>query len=118
MAVCLLLRFCLGQSPHTSRFPPPPQSKRQKLKDSSASAYIGAGPLDGGEGSVGGSGSGAVVTSDGGKDVSSALRMLPAHGGGDICRQAHELYAVRRSAERFTPPPSTPGGPRAARGAV
>jgi hypothetical protein len=56
----------------------PFQAKRQKLKDSSASAYIGAGPLDGGEAGGGGNGVGAVVTSDGGKDVSRWPRVPPA----------------------------------------
>lgn len=56
------------RSAHITFLPPSSQSKRQKLKDSSASAYIGAGPLDGGEGS-GGNGGAAIVTSDGGKDV-------------------------------------------------
>lgn len=53
----------------------PPQAKRQKLKDSSATAYIGAGPLDGGEGGAGSNGGGgAVVISDGGKDVSRCVQ--------------------------------------------
>jgi hypothetical protein len=48
------------------------QAKRQKLKDSSAAAYIGAAPPEGVEGAGGGGGGGSsiVVTSDSGKDVS------------------------------------------------
>ena len=47
----------------------PLQAKRQKLKDSSATAYIGAEPLEGAEGASGG-GSGSIITaSDGGSDV-------------------------------------------------
>lgn len=58
------------------------QAKRQKLKDSSATAYIGAAPLEGAEGSPAAGGDAAngggevVTTSDGGgKDVSCFPRM-------------------------------------------
>ena len=58
-----------------------PQAKRQKLKDSSATAYIGAAPLEGAEGSAAADGAAAssevVTTSEGGgKDVSFAVTII------------------------------------------
>ena len=67
---------CTHRLPSHGQTPTARQAKRQKLKDSSATAYIGAAPLEGAEGSAaaGGeaanSGSEVVTTSEGGgKDV-------------------------------------------------
>ncbi|GBF95360.1 ubiquitin carboxyl-terminal hydrolase [Raphidocelis subcapitata] len=57
------------------------QAKRQKLRDSSATAYIGAAPLEGAEGSgggaAGGGGSSVVTASEGGKDEPPVLPVVP-----------------------------------------
>jgi hypothetical protein len=62
----------------------PKQSKRQKLKDSSASAYIGAAQegADGDREMEGGAG--AVVASEGGKDVSAALCVMNGTSRGPV----------------------------------
>lgn len=91
----------------------PRQAKRQKLKDSSASAYIGAGPLDGSGGD--GSSSGAVVTSDGGKDVSvPGFVCMPVRHAWERARVNTAYFPTYRT----RPHPPCAGAARAARGAI